>query len=83
LIEGDVAAQTEQIFRNISAVLQAAGKSLADVVKANVFLANMKDYAAMNAVYGRYLEAPFPARTAIAAAALPLGAAVEIEIVAA
>ena len=83
LIEGDVAAQTEQIFRNISAVLQAAGKSLADVVKANVFLANMKDYAAMNAVYGRHFEAPFPARTAIAAAALPLGAAVEIEIVAA
>ena len=83
LIEGDVAAQTEQIFRNISAVLEAAGKSLADVVKANVFLANMKDYTAMNAVYGRHFEAPFPARTAIAAAALPLGAAVEIEIVAA
>ena len=51
LISGDVAAQTEQIFRNISAVLDAAGKSFADVVKTNVFLANMKDFGAINAVY--------------------------------
>ena len=83
LIAGDVAAQTEQIFRNINAVLDAAGKSFADVVKTNVFLTNMKDFAAMNAVYERHFEAPFPARTTIAAAALPLGAAVEIEVVAA
>jgi len=83
LISGDVAAQTEQIFRNISAVLDAAGKSFADVVKTNVFLANMKDFGAMNAVYERHFEAPFPARTTIAAAALPLAAAVEIEVVAA
>src|SRR5579863_2621224 len=82
LIAGDVAAQTEQIFRNISAVLDAAGKSFADVVKTNVFLADMKDFAAMNAVYERHFEAPFPARTTVAAAALPLGAAVEIEVVA-
>jgi 2-iminobutanoate/2-iminopropanoate deaminase len=83
LIAGDVAAQTEQILRNINAVLDAAGKSFADVVKTNVFLTNMKDFAAMNAVYERHFEAPFPARTTIAAAALPLGAAVEIEVVAA
>jgi len=83
LIAGDVAAQTEQIFRNINAVLDAAGKSFADVVKTNVFLTNMKDFAAMNAVYERHFGAPFPARTTIAAAALPLGAAVEIEVVAA
>ena len=83
LIAGDVAAQTEQIFRNINAVLDAAGKSFADVVKTNVFLTNMKDFAAMNAVYERHFEAPFPARTTIAAAALPLGATVEIEVVAA
>jgi len=83
LIAGDVAAQTEQILRNINAVLDAAGKSFADVAKTNVFLTNMKDFAAMNAVYERHFEAPFPARTTIAAAALPLGAAVEIEVVAA
>lgn len=83
LIAGDVAAQTEQILGNISAVLGAAGKSFADVVKTTVFLADMKDFGAMNAVYERHFEAPFPARTTIAAAALPLAAAVEIEVVAA
>ncbi len=83
LIAGDIAAQTEQILRNINAVLDAAGKSFADVVKTNVFLTNTKDFAAMNAVYERHFEAPFPARTTIGAAALPLGAAVEIEVVAA
>ncbi|MGD0142272.1 MAG: Rid family detoxifying hydrolase [Rhizomicrobium sp.] len=81
LIAGDVAAQTEQIFRNISAILVAAGKSFADVVKTTVFLADMKDFGAMNAVYERHFEAPFPARTTIAAAALPLAATVEIEVV--
>ncbi len=80
LIAGDVAAQTERIFRNIGAVLEAAGKSFADVVKASVFLADMKDFAAMNAVYARYFEAPFPARTTIAVAGLPFGATVEVEV---
>jgi 2-iminobutanoate/2-iminopropanoate deaminase len=80
LIAGDVGAQTEQIFRNIGAVLDASGKSFADVVKTAVFLADMKDFAAMNAIYARYFEAPFPARTTIAVAGLPMGAAVEIEV---
>jgi 2-iminobutanoate/2-iminopropanoate deaminase len=80
LITGDVGAQTEQIFRNIGAVLDASGKSFADVVKTAVFLADMKDFAAMNLIYARYFEAPFPARTTIAVAGLPLGAAVEIEV---
>ena len=80
LIAGDVGAQTEQIFRNVGAVLDAAGKGFADVVKTAVFLADMKDFAAMNAVYARYFEAPFPARTTIAVAGLPLGAAVEVEV---
>jgi 2-iminobutanoate/2-iminopropanoate deaminase len=80
LIAGDVGAQTEQIFRNIGAVLDASGKSFADVVKTAVFLADMKDFAAMNLIYARYFEAPFPARTTIAVAGLPLGAAVEIEV---
>jgi 2-iminobutanoate/2-iminopropanoate deaminase len=82
LVDGGVAEQTDQVLRNIAAVLEAAGKSFADVVKSSVFLTDMKDFAAMNAVYGRYFEAPYPARTTIAAAGLPLGAVVEIEIVA-
>jgi 2-iminobutanoate/2-iminopropanoate deaminase len=81
LITGDVSAQAEQIFRNFSAVLRAAGKTFADVVRVGVYLTNMADYPALNAVYGRYFEAPYPARTAIAVSALPLGAVVEMEFV--
>lgn len=82
LVDGDVAKQTEQIFRNIAAVLDAGGKSLADVVKTSVFLVDMKDFAAMNEVYGRHFDAPYPARTTVAVAALPVGARVEIEVLA-
>ena len=82
LIEGDVTAQTEQIFANLRTVLKAAGKDLGDVVKTTVFLTDMRDYAAMNAVYARQFAPPYPARSAIAVAALPLGARVEIECVA-
>jgi 2-iminobutanoate/2-iminopropanoate deaminase len=82
LIAGGVGAQTEQIFSNIAAVLEAAGRSFDDVIKTNVFLADMKDFGAMNAIYGRYFQTPYPARTTIQAAGLPLGAAVEIEVVA-
>ena len=81
LVAGDVAAQTEQTLSNISAVLEAAGKSFDDVIKTNVFLADMKDFGAMNAIYGRYFQTPYPARTTVQAALL-LGAAVEIEVVA-
>ena len=81
LITGDVAAQAEQIFRNFAAVLRAAGKTFADVVRVGVYLTNMADYPALNAVYGRHFEAPYPARTAIAVTALPLGAVVEMEFV--
>jgi 2-iminobutanoate/2-iminopropanoate deaminase len=82
LIDGDVAKQTEQVFANALAVLSAAGKSLADVVKTNVYLTDMGAFAAMNAVYGHFFEAPYPARTTVAVAALPLGALVEIEMLA-
>jgi len=82
LIDGDAAAQTERIFANLEAVLEAAGKTLADVVRVGVYLTDMRDYPAMNAVYARRFAAPYPARTAIAVAALPLGAAVEIDLVA-
>ena len=82
LVTGDVAAQTEQIFHNLDAVLRAAGRSLADVVRVGVYLTDMKDFSTMNAVYARHFDAPYPARTTIAVAALPLGASVEIDVVA-
>ncbi len=81
LIGGDVTAQTEQIFSNVDAVLRAAGKTFADVIKTSVFLTDMRAFPLMNAVYERYFERPYPARTTIGAAALPLGAAVEIDVV--
>lgn len=82
LVSGDVAAQAEQIFRNLAAILGAAGKTFADVVRVGVYLIDMGDFAAMNAVYARHFTAPYPARTTIAVAALPLGAAIEIDLVA-
>ena len=82
LIAGDVTAQTEQIFKNLHAVLRAAGKSFADVVRVGVFLTDMKDFSQMNAVYARQFDAPYPARTTVAVSVLPLGAAVEVELVA-
>lgn len=82
LIEGDVAAQTAQIFRNVEALLAAAGRTLEHVVKANVYLVDMGDFAALNTVYGDCFTAPFPARTTVGVAALPLGARVEIEVIA-
>lgn len=82
LIAGGVAAQTEQIFRNLAVILSAANKSLGDVVKVNVYLTDMRDFAEMNDVYARHFAPPYPARTTVAVAALPLGAQVEIETIA-
>ena len=82
LAEGDIAAQTEQCFKNLFAVLAAAGLSEADVVKANVFLTDMSNFAAMNQVYATKFSAPYPARSTVAVAGLPLGAQVEIELIA-
>ena len=82
LIPGDVAAQTEQVLQNLRTLLAAAGKSLADVARVNVYLTDMRDFAHMNAVYARHFEAPYPARTTVAVSALPLGAAVEIDLIA-
>jgi 2-iminobutanoate/2-iminopropanoate deaminase len=81
LVGGGVEAQAEQIFANLGAVLDAAGKSFADVVRAGVFLTDMADFAALNAVYARHFVQPYPARTTVAVAALPLGAAVEIDLI--
>ena len=73
---------TEQCFKNLFNVLAAAGLTEENVVKVNVFLTNMGDFAAMNAVYATKFTAPYPARSTVAVAALPLGAPVEIELIA-
>lgn len=78
LVEGDAAAQAEQVLCNVAAVVAAAGKGMADV---GVFLTDMADFQAVNAVYARHFAPPYPARTTVAVAALPLGAAVEIDLV--
>jgi 2-iminobutanoate/2-iminopropanoate deaminase len=82
LVQGDIAAQTEQCFQNLFQVLESAGLTPDDVVKVNVFLTNMANFEAMNAVYATKFSAPYPARTTIGVAALPLGAQVEIEMIA-
>ena len=82
LINGDVRAQTDQIFRNLSVVLEAAGMTLANVLRVGVFLTDIKDFAAMNEIYARHFSQPYPARTCIGVAALPLGAQVEMDVVA-
>jgi 2-iminobutanoate/2-iminopropanoate deaminase len=82
LIDGDVAAQTHRVFDNLAAVLAAAGLTLDDAIKCNVYLTSMQDFAAMNGAYATRFTAPFPARTTVAVAGLPLGAQVEIELVA-
>ena len=81
-VAGDVAEQTEQVLKNLSAVLGAAGASLNSVVKTTVFLADMGDFAAMNEVYGRYFSENKPARATVQAARLPRDAKVEIECIA-
>ena len=81
VVEGGIVPETERVLQNLSAVLKAAGKSFDDVACARVFLTNMSDYAAMNGIYAKYFSPPFPARTAIGVAALPLGACVEIDLV--
>ncbi len=79
---GGTAAQAEQVFKNIAAVLAAAGADLSRVLKTTVFLADMADFPALNEVYARHFEPPFPARSTFSVKGLPLGAAVEIEVIA-
>ena len=81
LVEGGVTAQAEQVFANLAAVLDAAGRSFTDVIRVGVFLTEISDFAALNAVYARHFTEPYPARTTVAVAALPLGASVEIDMV--
>jgi 2-iminobutanoate/2-iminopropanoate deaminase len=82
LVAGGITEQTQQVFKNIAAVLEAAGKTFDDVVKCNVYLIDMADFAGMNAVYGAIFAPPFPARTTVAARELPKKCLVEIECIA-
>ena len=84
LVEGDIGAQTQQCFNNLFAVLKSAGLTPDHVVKVNVFLTDMENFAAMNQVqvYLKQFSEPYPARTTIGVAALPLNAQVEIEMIA-
>ena len=82
LVEGDIATQTKQCLENLKRVLAADNLTFADVVKCTVFLMDMGDFAEVNKVYAEYMIEPFPARSCIQVAGLPLGARVEIEAIA-
>ena len=82
IVDGDIAAQTHRVFKNLGAVLAAGGRSFADVVRTTVFLADMNDFAAVNAVYGEYFTEPYPARATVQVARLPKDARVEIDLIA-
>lgn len=82
IIEGDVSAQADRVLQNLGAVLCAAGCHFADVIKTSIFLVDMNDFAAVNAVYDKYFGATRPARSTVAVAALPRGARVEIDCIA-
>lgn len=81
LVEG-LEQQTEQIFKNLKVVLEEAGSGLDQVIKATVFITNMKDFVRVNEIYARFFKEPFPARSTVEVGALPKGALVEIEVVA-
>ena len=81
LMSGDVAAQTARTLDNIRALLESVGRTMDDVIRVGVFLTSMESFAGMNAVYARYFREPYPARTTVAVKELPLGAAVEIEMI--
>ncbi|MDR2785375.1 MAG: Rid family detoxifying hydrolase [Treponema sp.] len=82
LAEGDIKAQTQQDFNNLFGVLEAAGLGPDDVQKVNVYLTDMNDFQAMNEIYEKQFSEPYPARTTIGVASLPLGAKIEIEMIA-
>lgn len=82
LVPGDIAEQTEQVFANLTAILEASGSSLAQLVKTTVFLQNLDDFAGMNEVYAKYVGDAPPARSTVEVAKLPSGALVEVEAIA-
>ena len=82
IVEGGIKEQTEQVLKNIGAILAEAGYTFADVIKSTCLLSDMDNFAAMNEVYAKSFSEPFPVRTCIQAARLPMGASVEIEVTA-
>jgi 2-iminobutanoate/2-iminopropanoate deaminase len=82
LVQGDIVAQTTRVMENLRAVLAAAGCSFADVVRTTIYLVDLAHFATVNETYGRFFEAPFPARATVQVAALPKGAQVEIDAIA-
>ncbi len=82
LVSDDVAAQTEQVMENLSAVLAASGATFADVVKTTIYLVDLANFAVVNEIYGRRFSVPYPARATVQVAALPRGAKVEIDAIA-
>lgn len=83
LVDGGVEAETHQIMKNLSAILGDLGLGYDDIVKTTIFLADMGDFSLVNAAYGEYVDAAKPARSTVEVAALPLGVAIEIEVIAA
>lgn len=81
LIDGDIATQVDRVFRNLKAVCEAAGSDLGGIVKLNVYLTDLGNFATVNQVMAGYFEKPYPARAAVGVSALPLGAEVEMEAV--
>ena len=81
LVDGDIAVQTHQIMKNITAIAETAGLGLADCVKSTIFLADLRDFHIVNGVYGTYFPEAPPARSTVQVAALPLGASIEIETI--
>ena len=82
MVDGDITAQTEQVMRNIAALLAAAGAGFEHVARTTVFLVDMNEFAAMNAVYGRFVVDPAPARATVQVARLPRDVRVEIDVIA-
>jgi 2-iminobutanoate/2-iminopropanoate deaminase len=82
MVDGDIAAQTERVMKNLAAVLEAAGASFDDVVRTTIFLTNLGDFQVVNETYGRYFKGVAPARATVQVAALPRAAKVEIDAIA-
>jgi 2-iminobutanoate/2-iminopropanoate deaminase len=82
LLEGSIEEKTHQVMKNLKAVLEASGSTFANVVKTTIYVVNMEDYAKINEVYGSYMSDPFPARETVSVKALPLGATIEISMIA-
>ncbi|HBK55464.1 MAG TPA: reactive intermediate/imine deaminase [Xanthomonadales bacterium] len=82
LVEGDIAVQARRVFDNLTAVLEAAGGSFADVVRVGIYLTDLGDFTAVNAVMADYFNQPYPARSTIEVSALPRGAKIEVDVIA-